>query len=228
MRVAHVLRKYDPAQWGGTETHIAAVTRRLAGHGWMAEVHAPSGPLTPDRALPPDVPLRRYRAFCPFVGPADRLRGLYENGGNIASLEEPIRLFKDRGLSLVHAHTLGRIGGGVRAAMRLTGRPYVLSVHGPLLSRRDFVAGETAHRQRGLWDLGRPIGLLLGARRVLDDAARVITFNEDERAAVAERVGDRAVRMDHGVDTERLRSGDPERARARWPELGAAKVVALV
>jgi D-inositol-3-phosphate glycosyltransferase len=227
-RVAHILRKYDPEEWGGTETHVAAVTRLLPEHGWTVEVHAPAGPTAPDCALAPEVALRRYRAFCPFLGSRERRRGLWANAGNIASFDEPIRLFRDRRLSLAHAHTLGRIGAGVRAAMRLTGRPYVVSLHGPVLAERELVAAQTARRLEGVLDLGRPIGLLLGAHRVLDDAARVITFNDAERVALASRVGDRAVRMDHGVDIERLRSGDADRARRRWPELGAAPVVALV
>ena len=228
LRVAHVLRKYDPAAWGGTETHVVAVTSGLPAHGWLAEVHAPAGPTAPDRALPPEVALHRYRAFCPFLGGAERRRGLYASMGNIASFEEPLRLGRDRGLALAHAHTLGRIGGGVRAAMRLTGRPYVVSLHGPVLAGREIIAALTARRLEGLWDLGRPLGLLLGARRVLDDAARVITFNDEERLLASARVGDRAVRMDHGVDAERFRSGDAGRARMRWPELGAAPVVALL
>ena len=28
-RIAHVLRKYDPQAWGGTETHVAALTGAL-------------------------------------------------------------------------------------------------------------------------------------------------------------------------------------------------------
>lgn len=227
-RIAHVLRKYDPAEWGGTETHVVAITSRLSGEGWAAEVHAPAGPSAPDRALSPSVPLRRYQAFCPFVGDGERRRALWANAGNLASFHEPLRLALDRGLALSHLHTLGRIGGAVRTAMRLTGRPYVVSVHGPLLAERGLVAADTAKRVEGLWDLGRPVGLLFGARRVLDDAARVFAFNDDERAALAERIGARVVRMDHGVDAARIGSGDPARARRRWPELGEAPLIALV
>jgi glycosyltransferase involved in cell wall biosynthesis len=53
---------------------------------------------------------------------------------------------------------------------------------------------------------------------VIDDAARVLTFNDDERA----------VRIDHGVDASRFASGDFSRARKRWPELGEAPVIAVV
>ncbi|MFO0755143.1 MAG: glycosyltransferase family 4 protein [Byssovorax sp.] len=228
LRVAHVLRKYDPAEWGGTETHVVAVTRGLVARGVGAEVHAPRGPTAPDRALAPGVELRRYRAFLPFVGDAAQRRGLIANAGNIASIDEPLRLFRDRRISLAHTHTLGRIGGAVRTAMRLSGRPYVVSIHGLLLAEQKLVADATEKRHRGLVDLGSPLGALLGARRVIDDAARVITFNEDERRALAARVGDRAVRMDHGVDVARLAQGDAARARQRFPMLGDAPAVTLV
>ena len=227
-RVAHVLRKYDPAEWGGTETHVAAVTARLAHYGWRSEVHAPAGPDTRDHALAKDVPLRRYHSFLPYVGSSAQRRGLIANAGNIVSLDEPIRLAFDRGVRLAHLHTMGRIGGAVRTAMRLTGRPYVISVHGPLLAQPEWLATDTQRRTTGTIDLGKPFGALFGARRVLEDAARVITFNEEERRALAERIGDRAVRMDHGVDVERFSAGDPRRASARWPFLEDAPVVLLV
>jgi glycosyltransferase involved in cell wall biosynthesis len=227
-RVAHILRKYNPDEWGGTETHVVEVTRRLGHVGWAAEVHAPAGPVATDRALSADVRLVRYRSFSPFLGSAERRRALVANAGNIASFHEPYLLWRDRGLTLAHLHTQGRVGGGVRTAMRLTGRPYVVSVHGPLFAEPALVASETRRRLTGIVDLGRPIGALFGARRVIGDAARVIAFNERERQALAERIGTRAVRMDHGVDAARLASGDPTRARSRWPELANAPVLALV
>jgi glycosyltransferase involved in cell wall biosynthesis len=207
---------------------VAAVTRELAGRGWEVEVHAPRGPTTPDGALAPGVTLRRYRAFCPFLGDEAARRALYANGGNIASFEEPARLAGDRRTDLAHVHTLGRIGGGVRTAMRLTRRRYVVSLHGPVLADGDIVAADTGRRHERVWDLGGPIGLLLGARRVLDDAARIIAFNEREHAAMTERFGARAVHMDHGVDAEGFAAGDERRARARWPDLGDGPIVSLV
>jgi glycosyltransferase involved in cell wall biosynthesis len=227
-RIAHVLRKYDPEAWGGTETHVVALTAALRGHGIQAEVHAPKGPLAADQALAPWVPLRRFHAFTPFLGTSERRRALREMSGNIASIEEPLRLAFDEGLALTHVHTLGRIGGGVRTAMRLTGRPYVVSVHGPLLGAPEILSSDVKRRLSGTIDLGKPLGWLLGARRVLDDAARVICFNEEERAALAERIGDRAVRFDHGVDVGRFGGGSIATAASLWPELGTDPVVLLV
>jgi glycosyltransferase involved in cell wall biosynthesis len=227
-RVAHILRKYDPLEWGGTEAHVAEVTRRLVGLGWSPEVHAPRGPVTPDRVLDRQVPLVRYRTFCPYLGAAQKRKALVANAGNLVTLDEPLRLAHDRGIALAHLHTGGRVGGAVRTAMRLTGRPYVISVHGPLLARRSWLDAELARRTAGLVDLGRPFGALLGARRVFQDAARVMTFNQEERQALAEQLGDRVICLDQGVDAERLASGSVERAVERWPLLAGSPVVALI
>ena len=224
-RIAHVLRKYDAGEAGGTETHVAEVTRRLLAEGFRSEVHAPFRPARPDSAIGPEVPVVRYRAFCPFLGSARRRQALWANAGNIVSLDGPLRLARDRGIALAHLHTAGRIGGGVRSAMRLTGRPYLVSVHGPLFSGAAFLREDTRRRQAGLLDLGQPLGLLLGARAVLRDAARVVSFNDAEHGELSARFGKKAVRMDHGVDAARFAGGDAGRARKRWPQLGDGPVV---
>jgi glycosyltransferase involved in cell wall biosynthesis len=196
--------------------------------GVQGEVHAPSGPARSE-GLDPSIPLRRYASFCPFLGPSERRRALIASSGNIVSLDLVPRLALDSGIALAHLHTQNRIGGAARTAMMLTGRPYVVSIHGPLLAQPELVAADTARRTGGLRDIGQPFGLLFGARRVLDDAARVICFNDDEHRALEARIGARrAVRMDHGVDAERLASGDAARADARFPELGSAPLVTLV
>lgn len=230
VRVVHVLRKYDPSEWGGTETHVVEITRRLALRGFEPLVHAPRGPTAHDEALASNVPLVRYRAFLPFVGTKKARRALVANAGNIASFEEPLRLVCDPKVQLCHLHTTGRIGGAVRTAMRATGRPYVVSIHGPMLANQAWLTDDHKKRSRGTLDVGAPIGALFGSRRVLDDAARVITFNEEERVALSKRIGDRAVRMDHGVDRVRLSSGSVERARSRpnWAAFSREKVVVLI
>jgi glycosyltransferase involved in cell wall biosynthesis len=210
-----VLRKYDPAAWGGVETHLVALTRALSRLGVGCEVHAPLGPTTPDKALAARVPLVRYRARLPVIGPASKRRALWECGGNLVSAQELFRLAKDSSLSLAHVHTQGRVGGAVRTAMKLTGRPYVVSVHGPLRSGAEFVEHESRRRLRGVRDVGQPFGLLVGARRVLEDAARILVFNDEEAAALEARHGARVVRLDQGVELDRFASGDADRGRER-------------
>ena len=227
-RVATVLRKYDPAEWGGAETHIVEIARRLGAEGWQNEIYAPMGPTTPDTALPASVPLRRYWAHAPFLGSAAQRRALIANAGNIISFDLPLRLAFDRSIDVAHVHTGGRIAGAVRVAMRRTGRPYVMSFHGPVFGGASFQAVDQARRNRGVLDIGQPYGVAVGARRVIDDAARVIVFNGEEHAGLSARIGSRAVQMDHGVDLARIERGDAARARRRFPALGEGPFALLI
>lgn len=221
--VAHVLRKLDPAEWGGTETHVSALGAALQRRGVDSSVWAPA--LHERHPRISGEAVERYRAMLPMLGPKDALTALWRRGGNIVSADLLFRLVSDDRSALAHVHTLGRIGGVVRTAMRWTGRPYVVSVHGPLLAEPTLVRDDVTRAQRRVLDLGSPIGALLGARRVLDDASRVVCFNDDEFAALQARVGERAVRLDQGVEREHYARGSAERGRQRWALPGGVPVV---
>lgn len=227
-KVVHVVRKWNTAEWGGTETYVAATTASLEALGWQSEVHAPEpraqGSLANETGLRPSVALARFDAMCPYLATRERRDALWAMGGNLVTFGEGIRLYRDRRVALAHLHTAGRIGAAVRVAMLRSRRPYVLSVHGPMLGDPELVAREVSHRTTRTIDLGRPVGALLGARRVIDDAAAVCCFNEREFRAMQARVGDRAVRMEHGVDVQWFSKGDPRRADERWPELAQRRV----
>jgi D-inositol-3-phosphate glycosyltransferase len=225
LKVVHVVRKWNTREWGGTETYVAATTAELERFGWQSEVHAP-GLRSGDRdtGLRDSVGLTRFDAWCPYVGSRVQREALWAVGGNLITIDEGFRLFRDRRIALVHLHTAGRIGGAVRVAMRRSRRPYVLSVHGPMLGDPELVAREASRRAARTIDLGRPIGALVGARRVIDDAAAVCCFNEREHRAMQARVGDRAVRMEHGVDVQWFSEGDPRAVDERWPALRGRRV----
>jgi glycosyltransferase involved in cell wall biosynthesis len=88
---------------------------------------------------------------------------------------------------------------------------------------------ETSKRYQGLIDLGKPLGLLFGARRVLQGAARVICFNDEEYKGLCELLpSERVVRMSHGVDVERFSSGGAGRFLSRHAELQGKKVILCV
>jgi glycosyltransferase involved in cell wall biosynthesis len=174
------------------------------------------------------VPIRWYEAYCPYVGTSAARAALRARSGNLISIDLPLKLMADRELSLAHVHTGGRIAGAVRVAMRATRRPYLLSVHGPLFADEDVVREDMGRMGKGVIDIGQPFGLLTGSRRAIDDAARVICFNEAERCALEARIGRRAVRMDHGVDAVALRSGDRAAAEKRWPWLARGPAVMVV
>src|ERR1700733_15122399 len=114
MRVAHVLRKYDPTEWGGTESAIHQLTSGLTVHGVESIVYAPRIPFPGGSADPlagagPSV--RRFRACLPVWGlPVERRRQLVALGGNQISFDLPGALWSERKLDVIHSHALGRLG----------------------------------------------------------------------------------------------------------------------
>ena len=138
MRVAHVLRKYDPREWGGTETAVRELLGGLRANNIDSVVYAPHIEGFVDRdqdMLQIDgFDVRRFHAFVPVIGAsaADR-KCLEAIGGNIVSLDAPFRLLREPALDVIHTHALNRLGGIARFVARRRRIPFVVTIHGGYL-----------------------------------------------------------------------------------------------
>lgn len=214
LSVAHVLRKLVPSQWGGIETHVAQLCDNTKSLGIASTVLAPWQDNSGRGAI--TAPVSWYDAIVPYVGTSESREQLLSRSGNIVSLDLPMKLIRNKQYSILHVHTGGRIAGAVRVASAWSGRPYVMSVHGPLFADAEIERKDTAEITKNTLDLGAPYGMLVGARRVLADASRVICFNDAEYRLLQSRIGNRAVRMNHAVDSHILSQGNALRAAQRW------------
>lgn len=230
MRVAHLLRKYDPAEWGGTETAIHQLTAGLAGHGVDSVVFSPR---LPQRTVVED-PLatngcvtRRFRACAPVWGiSAERKRQMIAVGGNVVSFDLLGSLYGEKNIDVIHSHALGRLGATARAAARLRGLPFVLSVHGGAYDLPSAVRQELQRPAAGGWDWGRPLGLLLGARHLFTAADAIVTCNPREAALIGERHPDRRIIVQpHGVPAARYAQDHRTAARAAYPAIEGRAVL---
>jgi len=225
MKVAHVLRKYVPEEWGGTETAVKRLLDGLAMGDVESAVFCPKiRGATYDDPGPLGHPVRRYRASLPVVGiPKERRRQLEAMGGNILSLQLVAKLLRERGISVVHTHALNRIGGAALTAARRRGLPFVVTVHGGVLDLPAEVA-ESMQAGGGI-EWGKAFGALLKARKVLERADALLTVNPREADLLRERYpGQRVLQTFHGVDLERL-STDQSSA---CPDFGDRQVVVVL
>src|SRR5262245_26528062 len=90
MRVAHLLRKYDPAEWGGTETVIHQLFDGLRGQGVESVVYCPRLPqLTAgDPLAEAGCQVERFHACVPVWGlTAEERRQMVAVGGNLMSFD---------------------------------------------------------------------------------------------------------------------------------------------
>ncbi|MGH7997768.1 MAG: glycosyltransferase family 4 protein, partial [Opitutaceae bacterium] len=229
MRVLHILRKYDPAEWGGTETAIRQLTAGLAHAGVESVVYAPRLARASAREPAGDCEVRRFRAYLPVWGLGrERRRNLVAVGGNLISFELIRSLWREKRASIIHAHTLGRLGATGLAIARRRGLPFVLTVHGGLYDLPDALRRDFTESGAEGWDWGQAFGLLVRSRNLVGEADAVITCNPREAELIRERhPGLRVLVQPHGVPLARFAGDARPAARAAFPEIAGRRLLLM-
>lgn len=224
MRVAHVLRKYNPAEWGGTETALHQLAGGLRQHGVDSIVYCPrlkKGGVTVDPLTAAGCRLRRFRARVASWGISRLERDqMIAVGGNLVSFDLLGALWRESGLRVVHTHALGRIGGAALTIARLRRIPSVVTVHGGVYDLPEELRRSlNAPTGRGL-EWGKLYGWVVRSRQVLEDADAILTCNPREAELIRERHPEKKVVVQpHGVPAELYRRDHRDKARIAFPGL---------
>lgn len=230
MHVAHLLRKYDPSEWGGTETAIERLVAGLVGLGTDSVVFAPRLPQGSSEGRDPLVVagavVRRFRALVSMWGlTAERKRQMVAVGGNLFSFDLMGALWREEPLDLIHSHALGRLGALARVVARGRRLPFVLSIHGGAFDLPAAVRQELQRPTAGGWDWGKPLGLLLRARHLIQQADAIITCNPREAELIRARHPNLSVYIQpHGVPAALFAADQRNAARAAFPGLVGREV----
>ena len=218
LKIAHVVRRYSSAEWGGTETvvcHTVAEQRKLG--------HEPrifcTAALQPPGAPPDGVSCFPY--FYPYfpMPAADRLK-LDKKGGSPYS-PALFRAVRDFRPDVIHIHAGGRLAcAAVKLARRL-GVPCVMSLHGGAAAVPASELAEMLKPLKGKFPYGGILDRMFGMR--FDPLARVnaiICISHEEERLLKEKYPGRIVRyLPNGVDVEmkrqerRFPDGEPLRER---------------
>ncbi len=221
MHIAHLLRKYNPAEWGGTETVMRQLCTGLRHDGVDSTLYCPSIPpsAVPDPLAEAGCRIRRFDAMVPVWGiSAEQRRQMVAVGGNLLSFQLPRLLWQDRSLSVVHTHTLGRIGGIGLTLARRKRIPFVVTIHGGVYDLPEALKRSFAQPLPQGWEWGKPFGLLFKARRVLHDADAILTCNPREAELIRQHHPDRRVLVQpHGVSARVYADDHRAAARAAFP-----------
>src|SRR5437016_11010198 len=190
MRVVHLLRKYNPAEWGGTETAIQRLFEGLRQHRVTSVAYAPriENSVAADPLTEAGFAVKRFRACVPAWGISDeRKRQLVAVGGNLMSFDLAARLLREPNLAGMHTHTLGRLGGIALTSARLRRIPLVVTIHGGFLDLPEPMKNNFRNAHNGGLEWGKLFGALLRSRRLLKDADAVVTCNRKEAALLKEK-----------------------------------------
>lgn len=229
-RIVHVMRRFVPAKWGGTESVVFHLAREFTRLGIESPIYTTAMFSQPGLELFRGVEVHRFPYLLPWWGltPAQR-HALELKGGSPFSWPLLRALRAENRADLIHAHVQHRLGGSVRHAARRHRIPYVVSIHGGHHTLPPAQAESMLSPTRGRPEWGRVVGLLLRSRRTLDDASAIFCVGEDEYAAMhRERPGQSVHYQPNGVDLHRFRSARADDFLRRFPLLRGKKLILCV
>jgi alpha-maltose-1-phosphate synthase len=239
MRVAHILRKYNPAEWGGTETAIErlfdglhpAVTPVI--YCPKLETNGHSNGASTARWKDPLVEggyeIKRFRACVPIWGISKAERDqMISVGGNILSFDLLAALWREP-VSVIHSHALGRIGGAALTIAKRRNLPFVVTIHGGFLDLPETLRRQMNEPGFTGVEWGKAFGALLNARRVVPDADAIFTCNEREAALLKEKFPSKRIRVQaHGVPVKIFEQDHRAAVHEAFPGLKGKQVILVV
>ena len=231
MQVSHILRKYDPSQWGGTETAVKRLIQGLQQHSISSAVHAPQceniGENDPLRDI--GAKIHRYRAFVPVVGISDAQRkALVSWGGNLFSFELFWQL-RASGADVMHSHALNRIAGISLMAARSRGVPHVITLHGGALDIPDEVNAKLTAPLKGGFEWGKALGALVHSRDVLKNTDAIFTCNPREAALLQKKYPrQRIIVQPHSVPAAQYAVDSRASALKAYPQIAGRELIVKV
>jgi len=237
MRVIHLLRKFDPAEWGGTETAVQRLCDGLRPQGVTPVMYCPR--VNGNGAHPANSPrdnqnahgdIKRFKSFVPAWGMSradkDQLIAL---GGNLMSFDLLPALWREPDVALIHTHTLGRLGGIASVVARGRGLPFVVSIHGGLLDVSPALRATLDGPDHHSFEWGKIFGLLLQSRRLIEHADAVLTCNPTEAELLREKhPGKRVEILPHGIPMGMYQPDHRAAAREAFPQIRERDVLLSV
>jgi glycosyltransferase involved in cell wall biosynthesis len=232
MRVAHILRKYNPAEWGGTETAVKQLLDGLKQLDVSGVVYCPKleESVKRDPLAEEGHAIKRYRAFVPVFNLDEEQRNqLVSIGGNLMSFDLLGGLLCERGLSVIHTHALNRIGGIGLTVARLRKLPFVVTIHGGVLDLPKSVRQTLSAPLEGGYEWGKVFGAVFRSRDVLKKADAIVTCNPREAALQKERFPEkRIVVQPHGVPIAKYKADCRRKALDAFPTLENRQILLIV
>jgi glycosyltransferase involved in cell wall biosynthesis len=204
--VPQILRRFVADEWGGTESVVYNIAAQLEARGVRSPIITTDFLSVPGEERLGDVQVRRFKSLLPWLGLSQQARhSLQLKGGSPLSFKLFQHLLCAPEVDVIHTHALNRLGGIARTAARLRGIPYVVTVHGGFTTLSAEQGQQMRDPTEGKLEWGKAFGLLLGSRRVLEDADAIVAVGCDEYQGLKQRYPEKEVLyLPNGVDPLRF------------------------
>lgn len=218
VKILHVPRRFVTEEWGGSETFISEIALRQKMRGMDPEILTTLALSEVREEVHRGVPVRRFSYFYPYVGLSTAAKAaLDKKAGNLFSFSLMRALTRGPKPDLIHLHTGKRLGGIIRYYAVKHKIPYVISLHGGKLAVPTDEQSTWTEPTKGACEWGRVLGMWVGSRRVLEDAAAIICVGKDEFDAVSKQYPAKIVLyLPNGVDVDRFAEGSGSSFRKKY------------
>ncbi len=229
-KVIHVMRRFVPDKWGGTETVVFNLSRELIRQGAESKIFCTDMLSTSGPDHVEEVTVQRFRYVFPWFGlsKAEKEK-LRLKGGSPLSLCLFLSLLKEKDVSLIHTHVQHRLGGMARTVAKLRGIPLVVEIHGGHFTLPAEQVEKMTEPFHGKLEWGKLFGFLFGARRVLADADAIICVGKNEFVQMKAHYPTQNVfHVPNGVNIDRFAHADSTNFRATYGYKPSEKIVLCV
>ncbi len=232
LRVAHVLRKFNPAEWGGTETAVQRLFDGLSENDVENVMFCPQleKKLAQEPLAKNGNTVKRFSAIVPVIGiSAEDKKQMISVGGNLMSFDLPLILLREPNLSVIHSHALGRIGAIAATIASTRKLPFVVTIHGGLLDLPASVKKDFDNPNYGGFEWGKIFGLLLQSRKIVERADAILTCNPNEARLLREKFPDKRIKIQpHGIPVETYQEDHRAEARVTFPQIRGKQILLCV
>ncbi|BBM86909.1 glycosyltransferase family 4 protein [Candidatus Uabimicrobium amorphum] len=203
MKILQIPRRFVKEDWGGTETVILETSKSLKALGHQTEIICPNILTSRHEEYIEGIRVKRCPYFYPYYGLSkDARRLLDKRGGNIFSLAL-MRQLRRMPANIFHLHTGKRIGGIASYIAKKRNIPFVISLHGGVYDVPQQERESWTSPTKGTLEWGKVLGLWVGSRSVLQNAAAIICVGKKEHQEVQKRFPNkRALFLPNGVDVK--------------------------
>lgn len=231
MKIAHILRKYNPLEWAGTETAVLNLAIGLRNISVSSKIFCP---IIDGKSLGPfeneGFDVQRIKAFLPVAGLSSKQKKrLIAIGGNIFSWQLLKALWYEKDLSCIHSHALGLFGAiGLKVA-RAKKIPFIVSIHGGALDLPKEALKSLQDPLKGGFNWGKVLSFAFQTRSLLENADLILTCNKREKLLLEEKYPkQRIVFNPHAINIEPYSKNLRQKALEAYPQLGGKKLLLCV
>jgi len=211
--IANLTRRFVKDEWGGVETAVIETSKEFKKLNYQPIIFTSTifSNIQKEKIFGIDTERFKYSYTRLFLKKSNRAL-LDKRGGDLYSIPMFLKLLFQKNIYIFHLHTINRVGAMVRIISKIRKIPYIITIHGGILDMPKEHLEELSQPNRGSFNWGKPIDILIGKNRVFDDSSAIICVSKKEQELMQKKYPNKIIKhIPNGVDLNKFNNGNKER-----------------